>query len=81
MLYSTNGPNFAAWLSSLLEIIDNVYIAIVSQPGCDINNFEVNLIFLIKPFFCMTKKSRQKSKYLQKEKSFKGEIKTTFHYF
>ena len=33
-------------------------------------NFEINLIFLIKPFFNMTKKSRQKLKYLEKEKSF-----------
>ena len=25
-------------------------IAIVGKPGCDVMNFEVNLIFLIKPF-------------------------------
>ena len=29
-----------------------------------------NIILFIKPFFCMTKKSRQKFKYLQKKKSF-----------
>ena len=34
-------------------------------------NFEIDLVFLIKPFFCMTKKSRQKFKYLENEKSFK----------
>ena len=26
-------------------------IAIVRKPGCEIMNFEVNFIFLIKPFF------------------------------
>ena len=33
-------------------------------------DFEINLIFLIKPFCYMTKKSRQKFKYLENEKSF-----------
>ena len=33
-------------------------------------NFEINLIFLIEPFFKMTKKLRQKFKYLEDEKSF-----------
>ena len=41
--------------------------------------FEINLILLIKPFCCMTKKPRQKFKYLEKEKSFRGEIKSIFH--
>ena len=43
--------------------------------------FEINLIFQIKPFFYMTKKSRQKFKYLEKEKSFQDEIKRIFHQF
>ena len=38
MLYSTNWPNFIFWF------------AIVSFPGCDVKNFEINLICLIKPF-------------------------------
>ena len=29
MLYSINRPNFIAWLPSLLEILDNMCIAIV----------------------------------------------------
>ena len=29
--------------------------------GCDVINLEINLIFLIKPVFCMTKRSRQDS--------------------
>ena len=45
-------------------------IAIVYQPGCDVMNFKINLIFLIKPFFQYDKKSLQKLKYLENEKSF-----------
>ena len=33
-------------------------------------NFEINLIFLVKPFLHMIKKSKQKPKYLENEKSF-----------
>ena len=44
-------------------------------------DFEINLIFLIKPLSYMTKKSRQKFKYLETEKSFKGEIKSIFIFF
>ena len=42
----------------------------VCQPGCDVINFEVNLIFLIRPSF----KSRQKLKCLENENSFKEKI-------
>ena len=45
-------------------------IAIVSQPGCDVINFETNFIFLIKPFLYMSKQRRQKFEYLEKEKRF-----------
>ena len=40
------------------------------ELGFDFINFEINLIFLIKPFFCMSKKSKQKFKYFENEKSF-----------
>ena len=33
-------------------------------------NFEVDYVFLVKPFFYITKKSWQKPKYLKNEKSF-----------
>ena len=56
-------------------------IAIVYEPGYDAINFEVNLIFLIKPFFWMTKMSWQKLKYLENKKSFWDEIKNFFHHF
>ena len=69
------------WLHLLLEILDNMYIAIVCTPGCDVINFEINLIFLIKPFFYMTKKSRQKLKHVENETSSQGEITSVFHHF
>ena len=43
-------------------------------------NFEINFFFLTKSFF-MTKKSWQKLKYLENEKSVNDEIKAIFHYF
>ena len=53
-------------------------IAIIYFPGCDVINFEINLIFLIKSLFYMTTKSRQKFKYFENEKSFKDKIKSIF---
>ena len=42
---------------------------IVCFPGCDVINFEINSMLPIKPFL-MTKKLRQKLKYLKNEKGF-----------
>ena len=47
--YSTNWPNFIDWLPLFCEILGNIRIAIVCKPSCDVINFEINLIFLIKP--------------------------------
>ena len=60
MLYSINWTNFIFRLLLLLEIIGNICIAIICFPGCDVIDFEINLIFLIKPFFYMTKETKQK---------------------
>ena len=68
MLHYINWPNFVVWFTLLLEILGNMCIAIVCFPICDVINFEINLIFVIKPFFCMTKTSRQKFKYLENKK-------------
>ena len=57
MLYSVNWPNFIVWLLLLLEILDNKCIVIISCPVCDVINLEINLNFLTKPFFYITKKS------------------------
>ena len=55
---------------NFLRYWDNLCVVIVCNTDCDIMNFETNLIFLIKLFFYMTKKSRQKLKYLENEMSF-----------
>ena len=47
-------------LSLLLGILGNKCIGIVCFPDCEVINFEINRIFLIKPFFHMTKKSKTK---------------------
>ena len=59
----------------------NVCIAIACFPSCVIINLKINLIFVIKSFFYMTKKSRHNFKYLWSEKSFKVETKAIFHHF
>ena len=69
---------FIVWLSLLFEILGNMCIAIVFWPGCDVINFEINLIFLIKPFLCMIRKSKQKLKYLENEKRVSSVLKD-FH--
>ena len=68
MLYSINWRNFITWLYLLIEILVNMFIA--NACYCDVTDFEIDLIYLIKPFSFMTKKSRQKFKYLKNEKSF-----------
>ena len=55
-------PNFIAWLPLLLRILGNMCITSVCYSGWGVIKFEINLIFLIKPFCYMTKKSRQKLK-------------------
>ena len=60
-LYSINWPNFIVWLSLLCEILGNMFIKIVYKPGCDVINFAVNLISLIKPFFPTWAKSPGKN--------------------
>ena len=66
-MFFINWPIFIVWLPLILEILGNMYIAIVCFPGCEVINFECSLIFLIRPFFYMIKKSRQKFKYLANE--------------
>ena len=51
MLYSINSPDFIVWLSLPLEILGNMCIGIVCFPGCNIINFKVISVFLIKSFF------------------------------
>ena len=61
VLYSINGPNFIAQLPLLFEILGNMCIKIVCYPGCDVMDFEANLIFLIEPFFLHDQKVMAKT--------------------
>ena len=56
-------------MSLLLAKLGNMCILIIFSPVCDVINLEINLSFLIKPFFYITKTSRQKFKYPKSEKS------------
>ena len=55
-----------------------MYIAIGCYLVCDVINFEVYLILLIKPFSYMTKESEQTFKYLKNERAFKVKRETFF---
>ena len=78
MLQFINCPNFIVFTS--WDIGQHVHYNYLLS-SCDVIKSEINLIFLIKPFWYMTKKSKQKLKYLESEKSFWGEIKSYFHHF
>ena len=80
MLHSINWSTFIVWLPLLLQILKNIFIRIVCWPGYNVI-IEINLIFLIKPFWYMIKKSRQNLKYLENKKSFWGDTKSTFQHF
>ena len=71
MLCYVNWTNFITWLLLLLEILGNKCIAIVCFPGCDVINFQTNLIFLIEPFFYMIKKSDKNWNILGTKRAFK----------
>ena len=65
-----NCPNFIIWLrvslfDLLFEILGNMCIAIICFQGCDVMNFEINLTFPAELFFYMTKKPKQKFKYIE----------------
>ena len=68
MFSSINWLNFIVWLSLILRYWTICALQLFVFSGCDVINFEVNLIFLIKSFFCMNKMSRQKFKHIENEK-------------
>ena len=56
-------------------------VVIVYSPICDAIKLETNLRILIKPFFCITKKSGQKYKYLNNERALRMKQKVLFNIF
>ena len=79
ILHSINWPYFIVWVPLLLEILGNVYYNCLLTKLWR-HKMWSELIFLDKPFCYMTKRSRQKLKYLENKKSFSGEIKSIFHH-
>ena len=74
LLYSINWPSFTVPLPLLPEILCNIYVLqlFVNQVVCDVINFEINLIFLIKLFFLYDQKVRTKnSNILRRKRTFK----------
>ena len=73
LLYSINWPSFTVWLPLLPEILCNICTAIVvNQVDCDVINFEINLIFLIKSGFFYDQKVKTKnSNILRRKRTFK----------
>ena len=47
-------------LPLILKILGSMCIAIVCFTGCDVMNFAINFIFLIEPFFYITKKRSER---------------------
>ena len=61
----------------LLEILGNMCIAIVCYPGCDVMDFEINLIFLIELFFLHDQKVMTKNlNIMRKKRAFKVKQKS-----
>ena len=81
MLYSNNWPNSIAWLLLLHEIMDSMCIGIVCCPGCYVIIFEINLIFLIKSFFHLTKNQGKNLIILRTKRAFKVKYKAFFIIF
>ena len=71
MIYFINWPNFIVWLLFLIEILVNMCMIIFCFPGCNVMSFEINLIFLIKPFLYMTKKWTKFLNILRKKRTLK----------
>ena len=76
LLYSINWPNFVVWFSFLQ--FWTICVLQFCFPACHIINLEINLIFLIRSFFCMTKTWCLKIKYLEDKRAFKVKDKTFF---
>ena len=60
LLYSVTWPNFIVSLPLLRDILGNMSNVIVCKSNCEIINFEINLVFLIKSFFLDGQKVKTK---------------------
>ena len=81
ILLFINWSNLIMSLPLVLEILSNMCIAIVCIPGCDIINFEINLIFLTKPFSTWPKSQDINLNILRTKRDFKMKKKAFFIIF
>ena len=56
LLYTINWRSFIVCFFLLREILGRMCIVLVCWPDCDVMKFEVNIIFLVKPFFQQSQK-------------------------
>ena len=78
MVYSINWPKFIVWLFLLYEILGNICLQLFVNQAVTSEILKLTLSFSSSRFFNMTKKSRQKFKYIENKKRFWVEIKTFF---
>ena len=76
MLHSINWSNFIVWLPLLLDMFTSQYMYYNCFPGCDVINFEINIIFLIKQSLYMTKSQDKNINILKTKQAFKMKKKT-----
>ena len=69
------------WLPLLCEILGNMFTVIVCWPGWDVINFEINLVFLIKPFFLHDQKFKANNCHILRTEGFKMKWKAFFTIF
>ena len=77
MLHSINWPNFIFWLSLLLEILDNMCIAIIFYPGCDV----IKLSFLSSRFATWPKSQHKNLNILKTRRALEVKQKALFIIF
>ena len=70
LFYFINWLDFSGWLCLLCEILYNMWFRTVCWSGCDIINFNINLIFLIKPLFLHDQKVKTKIQISWERKEF-----------
>ena len=81
-------PNFIVWLPVRPKILGNMCITFICLPGCDVKNFKIGYILLIKQFSMQkirqknqNKKSRQKLNILRTKRAFEVKWKAFFIIF
>ena len=70
MLYSIYLPNVILWLPLCLEILGNMYIALICCPVCNLTNFEFNLTFRVSRFPTLSKSLEKILNIVSTERAF-----------